>query len=85
MHFCSSLLRLGYPGVELTGMHDNIAKVVQILPFASEVGTVQVPAFFRKHLMDVPGLVWLWVIGVSALFLVWLVAHSWCAWSCTFI
>ncbi len=30
-------VRLGRPGVELTGMHDDISKVVQILPFASEV------------------------------------------------
>ena len=31
------MLRLGQAGVELTGMHDGINKVVQILPFASEV------------------------------------------------
>lgn len=30
--------RLGRPGVELTGMHDHINRVLQVLPFASEVG-----------------------------------------------
>lgn len=29
--------RLGQPGVELTGVHDDVNKVLQILPFASEV------------------------------------------------
>ena len=32
-----SLSRLGRPGVELTGMHDHINRVLQVLPFASEV------------------------------------------------
>jgi len=29
--------RLGQPGVELTGLHDDVYTVKQILPFASEV------------------------------------------------
>ena len=31
------MFRFGQPGVELTGIHDDVNKVVQILPFASEV------------------------------------------------
>ena len=32
-----SFFRLGLPGIELTGLHDDASKVLQILPFASEV------------------------------------------------
>lgn len=39
-----SIIRLGQPGVELSGVHDDINKVLQILPFASEVS--------QKYLRD---------------------------------
>ena len=35
--------RLGQPGVELTGIQDDVYKIQQILPFASEVSKLYSP------------------------------------------
>lgn len=49
MYTCIIYCRLGKPGVELTGLHDDINRVVQILPFASEVGYVYTHSLTQTH------------------------------------
>jgi len=43
------LRMLGRPGVELTGMHDDISRVLQILPFASEASVITVSSNNIMH------------------------------------
>ena len=45
---CLYLCRLGQPGVELSGVHDDVNKVLQILPFANEEVCICSPGVKRK-------------------------------------